>query len=194
MAHAITLRHTGDRLRAGVLQYKRLCHNLSDIVAPSMMASRARAWMEVQQYTGKCTLLTSLACRECYERVGHRQAGDRVLRSGVPGRVANMVFDMSTSGRHVWAHGAMARPRQGNRGLVAGCAFAKDILKAFLAEPFSQCPEDHGTVDDITLQIAAKNPEPRGMCGADGGSLGQPKERPGSRQYGSERREAACSG
>lgn len=66
---------------------------------------------------------------------------------------------------HITAHGAVAQPRRGNRGLVAGCAFAADILKAFLAEPLRQCPTGHPRdyVDDITLKLVADEP---GQCAA----------------------------
>ena len=54
--------------------------------------------------------------------------------------------------RRLTVHGASSHKFQGNRGLLAGCAFAKNVLKAFL-EPIKQ----HVTlvcrdyVDDITL-------------------------------------------
>lgn len=62
--------------------------------------------------------------------------------------------------RYSKAHGAVAPPRRRHRGDVAGCAFAKDILKTFLAEPLRQCPTRHpwDYVDGITLQIDAGDP------------------------------------
>lgn len=59
--------------------------------------------------------------------------------------------------------GAVAGPRTGDRGLIAGCAFAKDIHKAFLSDPLHQCPtgRPRGYVDDITLQITEGEP---GLC------------------------------
>lgn len=64
---------------------------------------------------------------------------------------------------HVTTHGAAAGPRNGHRGLIAGCAFAKDIPKAFLAHPLRQCPtgRPRDYVDDITLQITEAEP---GLC------------------------------
>lgn len=61
--------------------------------------------------------------------------------TGQQPRVANMVFDMYTGDIHVKTHGAVAQPRRGNHGLAAGCAFAKDILKAFMATLKTECPE-----------------------------------------------------
>lgn len=86
-------------------------------------------------------------------RKGGQTTGTRSKMSGLPGRVANLVFNMYAGRRHVKAHGAVARPRRGNHGLAAACAFVKDLLKTFLAEPLQQCrmgkPRD--CVGDITL-------------------------------------------
>lgn len=51
--------------------------------------------------------------------------------------------------------GRFALPHRGNHGLVAGCAFAKDDLKAFLAPVKAECPEGkpRDYVGDITLQV-----------------------------------------
>ena len=66
----------------------------------------------------------------------------------------------------------MARPVSGNHGLVAGCAYAKDVLKAFLTVAASVaaplfCRDD---VDDMTLMtvgstgtLASKSMH-RGLC------------------------------
>lgn len=43
----------------------------------------------------------------------------------------HMVFDMYRGDWHVKAHGAVERPRKGNHGLMAGCAFEK-MLKSCL--------------------------------------------------------------
>lgn len=72
--------------------------------------------------------------------------GARALQSGLAARVANMVFDMYKRHRYVKVHGAVAGPRPGGHGLVAGCAFAKDIPKTFK-------PQDY--VDDITQEVSA---------------------------------------
>lgn len=107
----------------------------------------------MQHDQGRNTSLAFLDCSKCYERAGHNVAGSRALLAGLPGRIANSVFfDMHGADRHIKAQGAVAPPRCGNRGLVAGCAFAKDILQAFLAEPLRQCPtgQPRDSVDDIT--------------------------------------------
>lgn len=63
-----------------------------------------------------------------YPMVNHTLMGTRAM--GV--RLANMIFDMYIGAKHVKVHGAGSRPKQGNNGLVAGCALAKELLKAFL--------------------------------------------------------------
>lgn len=74
-----------------------------------------------------------------------------------PGRIANLAFDMYTGSRHIRARGAVARQREGNHGLDAGCAFAKDILKPLPCQPPAPVPyrETAGLSDDISLQIYA---------------------------------------
>lgn len=82
--------------------------------------------------------------------------------SDLPRHISNLVFDTYGADRHLEVLGAVAPLRRGRWGLVAGCALAKDILKAFLAEPLRQCPTNQlrDYVDDITLQIDAGDPGP----------------------------------
>lgn len=116
------------------------------------MASSTRPSMELQQHMGRF-----VECSNSYERV------------------PNIVFGMYKCSRRIRAHRAVARPWQGHRGLVAGCALAKGILKAIPAESPS-CfhmgrPRDH--VDDIALQIDAGCP---GECVAQTEALGSLKD------------------
>lgn len=109
------------------------------------------------------------------------------MASGLPGRIANMIFDMYAADRHIKVHGAVAGPRIGHRGLIAGCAFAKDILKAFLIQPLQQCPTERprDCVDDIALQITEAEPglcairmedAPRDLTAAQAGEHGKQRE------------------
>lgn len=79
------------------------------------------------------------------------------MGNGVPARVANLVFDIHGD-KHERAHGAVARPAEGNHGLVPGGAFAAHILQVSLAEARRQCPvgRPRDSDDDITLQVDAK--------------------------------------
>lgn len=117
----------------------------------------------------------------------HRELGDHARRSGMPGRIANLVFDMYKGSRHTRAHGAVARARHGSWGLVAGCF----CLFETHAEPLRQCPigRPRGYVGDITLYIDDGDPE---ECAAQ--MEGELERSNGRRQYGLERREAASSG
>lgn len=63
-------------------------------VGAAARAIRTRASVELQHHQGRSTLLALLDCSKCYERVGHVVAGSRALASGLPGRIANMIFDM----------------------------------------------------------------------------------------------------
>jgi len=71
----------------------------------------------------------------------------------MPLRVLNMVMNIYSGPRLVRAHGAVALPVKGNHGLIAGCAFAKDVLKAFLKEAAEVARPLHfrDYVDDMTL-------------------------------------------
>lgn len=71
--------------------------------------------------------------------LGHAAAGKPAMDSGMAVCVANRVFDMCGGCRHVRAHCAVAKPKVGRHGLVAGCAFAKDILKDFLGQAKHVC-------------------------------------------------------
>lgn len=76
-----------------------------------------------------------LGCNTYYESINHwTPRGARTTSSAMQTRVANLVFDMYKGDKNVRAHGAVARPKKGNHGFVAGCVFAQDILKACLTE------------------------------------------------------------
>lgn len=45
-----------------------------------------------------------------------------------------MVFDMWEGFRHAKVHKAVSQPKVGGHDLAAGCAFAKDMLKACLGQ------------------------------------------------------------
>lgn len=72
-------------------------------------------------------------------------------------RTAKMVRYTYQRHRRVKAHGAVAKPGAGNHGLLAGCAFAKDILKASLALVKKACEGERPKreVDDTTLYVYA---------------------------------------
>lgn len=129
--------------------------------AAATLAARTRPSIEVARHEGKHTLLAFLDCSTCYERVGHALDGERAAASGMQGRVADMVFVMYQGDRHVRAHGAVAQPRRGNHGLVAGCAFPKDILKAFLRPLKEECPggRPRDYVGDTILQMQGDTTE-----------------------------------
>lgn len=113
-------------------------------------AARTRADIELASYHGKHILLACLDCSKCYESVGHQLAGDKAVGTGLQPRVANVIFDMHNGDRR-----DKALPEEGNQGLVAGCAFAKGILKAFMTAIKTECPERklRDCVDDTTLSV-----------------------------------------
>lgn len=84
-------------------------------IGATVMASRTRASIELQHYQGQSRLCAFSDCSKPSERVGHAVAGSCALNSGLPGRIANMIFDMYGAARHVKAHAQTE-----NRGFIAG--------------------------------------------------------------------------
>ena len=117
--------------------------------------------MELSQWQGHHTLLALLDCSKCYERVEHRTAAARAEASGFPDTVLNLVMNMYSGPRLIRAHGAVSRPATGHHGLIAGCSFAKDLLKAFLATTaLLDVPATfRDYVDDMTLLAHGASPQ-----------------------------------
>lgn len=66
-------------------------------------------------------------------------------------------MDASGGSRLVRVHGAVTHLVRGHHGLIAGCSFAKDVLKTFLL-PIANAPrlgKCLAYVDDITLSVEA---------------------------------------
>ena len=117
------------------------------------MAVRTRIQMELQTWEGRHSLLALLDCSKCYERVEHLTAGNRAQDSGCPDTILNLIMDMYSGPRRLRAHGAVSRPTSGHHGLIAGCSFAKDLLKSFLT-PIRELDIDatfRDYVDDMTI-------------------------------------------
>ena len=122
------------------------------------MASRSRAQAEITHWEGKHTITAFLDCSKCYERIEHETAGKRATSSGCPASIINMAMSIYSGPRYIRVHGAVAKPARGRHGLIAGCSFAKDILKAFLV-PISALAR--GTtfrdyVDDMVITSTGK--------------------------------------
>lgn len=155
-------------------------------VGAAALAATTRASTETQHYHGEHSLLAFVDCSKCYERAGHALAGQRAFRSGLAVWVANMVFDAHKGHRHIKVYGAVARPRTGGNGLVAGCVFAKDILKAFWRRSKNNAPEaGHGTMS-MTSPPPGERTNGGTVCGQDAGT--QAQERLEEGQRGIERR------
>ena len=91
-------------------------------------------------------------CSKCYERVSHDDAFKRMVRSGCKPTIANLAMDLYQGERRIRVHGAISQVMRAKAGIIPGCAFAKDVLKAFL-EPIKQITtaECRDYVDDITI-------------------------------------------
>jgi ribonuclease HI len=124
------------------------------------MAMATSVGAERAHCQGKYALFALLDCSKCYERVGHAKAGERARQMGLSASALNLIFGMYSGSRHVRVHGAVAGSVSGFHGIVAGCAFAPDILKCFLTP--ASCSVKQTTfrsyVDDIA--VAAKGDTP----------------------------------
>lgn len=61
-----------------------------------------------------------------------------------------MVFGMYGGCQHANAHGAVSKPRVGRHRLLAGCAFAKEMIKACMCQVRRACAGG-----DVTPQVGA---------------------------------------
>ena len=106
-------------------------------------------------------LLALLDCSKCYERVSHGVAGQRAVAAGFPDTIMNLIMHMYSGPRRLRAHGAISDTTHGHTGLIAGCSFAKDILKTFLqiASTLDLPARFRDYVDDIILYVAAATPD-----------------------------------
>ena len=75
-----------------------------------------------------------------------------MVQTGCHPKIANLVMDLYQGQRRIKVHGATSKILRAKVGLIAGCAFAKDVLKAFL-EPMKEVmeAERRDDVDDITI-------------------------------------------
>ena len=96
-------------------------------------AWKLRAKDEVWSFGGGCMGAALLDVSKCYERVAHTLAGNRATETGCNPRVTNLVMSMYHGTRRLLVDGATSQHLLGNSGLMAGCSFARDFLKAFLS-------------------------------------------------------------
>ena len=80
---------------------------------------------------------------------------------GLPDTVLNLIMHMYSGPRRLRAHGAISSTTHGHHGLIAGCSFAKDLLKAFLSIVHTLDLPAHfrDYVDDMILYVAGATPE-----------------------------------
>ena len=125
------------------------------------MACRSRAQTEIAHWEGKHTITAYLDCSKCYERIEHETAGHRAVDSGCPVAIINMAMSIYSGPRYIRVHGAVAKPARGRHGLIAGCSFAKDILKAFLipTAALARVTLFRDYVDDMVITSTGKQPD-----------------------------------
>ena len=86
---------------------------------------------ELGKAKGEGTITAFLDCSKCYERISHDDAFRRMVQSGCNPTIANLVMDLYQGERRIRVHGAISQVVRAKAGLIAGCAFAKVVLKGF---------------------------------------------------------------
>ena len=101
-----------------------------------------------------------MSTSKCYERVEHHTDREDAQRSGCPQDIANTAFTHYAGTRILRAHGAVGPPVTGAHGIIAGCSYAKDILKSFLLPVATTATTTvfRDYVDDITLLAIGDSP------------------------------------
>lgn len=114
---------------------------------------------EQGKHDGKTFAMILLYCSKAYERINHETSHDRLIQSGLPAQIANLIFSMYSGPRVIALHGRISENTYPRAGLIAGCSFAKDVLKVSNKGLHEQC---HNTnireyVDDLILDSMEDN-------------------------------------
>ena len=70
----------------------------------------------------------------CYERVALQQLDDRASGAGFPDHLLVLALQVYSGPRHIRVGQAVAAPRRGTAGIMAGCGLAVALLRAHLRE------------------------------------------------------------
>ena len=98
----------------------------------SAMAYNIQYRVEMAHWRGQAAILAFLDRSKCCEWVPHRPGAQNAVDSGLQDRIANMVLAQHAGNRVLHAPSSSGRMVSGGHGLIAGCSFAKDLLKSFL--------------------------------------------------------------
>ena len=121
------------------------------------MAYQTHTTMELAHWRGHHVAVALVDCSKCYERVEHLQAQEDAYQTGCPADIVNSAFAHYSGTRILRANGAVGPAVTGAHGIIASCAHAKDILKAFLL-PVAQATKItafRDYVDDMTFLSVA---------------------------------------
>ena len=104
----------------------------AEIQGPLEEAWCLSAQEEMVRHAGRHLSACFLDCSKCYERIEQTIAAERAKQSGCPVEVVNLAIGMYKGERRILLDGAISAGIKGNSGLLAGCSFARDVLKSFL--------------------------------------------------------------
>ena len=129
-------------------------------IGAAAMAHHTHTTMELAHWRHHHVAMALIVCSKCYERVEHYQAQSDAATTGCPADIVSTALAHYGGKRILRANGAVGPAVSGAHGIIAGCAYAKDILKAFLL-PIARQTENttfRDYVDDMTLLSVAETP------------------------------------
>ena len=88
----------------------------------------------MDEHNGLYAVSTFLDCSKCYERVNHKRAQDLLVQAGAPASLVNMALGIYQGERYIKVHGRTIRTGEFQQGIIAGCSWAKDILKTLISK------------------------------------------------------------
>ena len=80
-----------------------------------------------------------LDCSKCYERVNRKKAQDLLSQAGAPASLINVALGIYQGRRYLKVHGQTVATGLFCQGVIAGCSWAKDILKVLIADIKVRC-------------------------------------------------------
>ena len=125
------------------------------------LAWKTRVQDEVDEHNQLYTASTFLDCSKCYERVNRYKAQGLLTQTGAPASLVNLVLGIYQGQRCIKIHGRTIPTGQFQQGIIAGCSWAKDILKTLISAIKKDCDAAglpmRDYVDDIMLREVSRD-------------------------------------
>eukprot|EP00972_Heterocapsa_arctica_P040994 6042357-Heterocapsa_arctica.AAC.1 len=100
--------------------------------SPETLVWEIAARGELANIRGKHFSSAYIDCSKCYERVNHKVAATAAINTGCDPAIVALSFNLYKTPRSMQVHKSNTQPMEANGGILAGCAFAVNILKAMI--------------------------------------------------------------